>query len=84
MSIITDCTVVRLGANAITNPTIAVQTGVDDINQPNIEVTGGVRDNLLKTSGYKIAGTVNGLARNWPNMKCTDNGDPAKFIRQQG
>jgi hypothetical protein len=50
----------------------------------NIVVTGGTRvnDQIKKDfSGYKITGTVSGIERTFPSMKCSVAGDPATFVK---
>jgi hypothetical protein len=36
---------------------------------------------LSKSGGYKITGSVNGTPRTFISMKCTDDGNNAKFVK---
>lgn len=80
MPAITNCVVSKDGANVITNPTSAVLN--DDLKPTvNIVITGGTRNSLNKNTTYKITGNVSGHDRTFLMFKCTDAGDPAKFVK---
>ena len=80
MPAITNCVVKKSNSDVITSPTSAVLT--DDLKPTmNIVVTGGTRSGLTKSGGYKITGTVGGHERTFLLMKCTDDGNHAKFVK---
>ena len=80
MPAITSCAVKKGNSDVITTPTSAVLT--DDMKPTmNIVVTGGTRSGLTKSGGYKITGNVDGHARTFLSMKCTDDGNHAKFVK---
>jgi hypothetical protein len=77
---ITNCVVKKSDKDVITSPTTATLT--DDLKPTmNIVITGGTRSGLSKSDGYKITGSVNGTPRTFISMKCTDDGNNAKFVK---
>jgi hypothetical protein len=79
MLAITNCQVLRNNGVVINNPTSA-ELYNDMQPQMYITVTGGnPNPALVKNAVYKITGTVSGIARTFPKMKCVNTGDPARF-----